>query len=243
MSSTYSPNLGIQLIGSGDQAGAWGNTTNVNLGTLIEEAISGYTTYSCTGGTDVITIPDGASGTARNMFIQLSGTGGGTVEVPAKEKLYFIYNSTASAVTVKVNGQTGVAVPSGAKQILVNNGTDVVVATNHMATLTLGAALPVASGGTGATSITAGALVKAAGTGAFTPATAAEIVGQIGSTAVTNATNATNSTNATNLVTSNFSVVQSGSKLYFKYGATNIASIDSSGNLIMLLNVTAYGTP
>lgn len=240
MSSTYSTNLGIQLIGPGDQAGAWGNTTNVNLGTLIEQAVSGYETYSCTGGTDIITIPDGASGTARNMFLQLSGTGGGTVEVPAKRKLYFIYNSTASAITIKVNGQTGVSVPANAKEILVNNGTDVVVATNYMASLTLGSALPVASGGTGATSITSGALVKGAGTGAFTPATAAEIVGQIGSTAVTNATNATN---ATNLTTANFSVVQSGSKLYFKYGATNIASIDSSGNLIMLLNVTAYGTP
>jgi hypothetical protein len=149
MSSTYSPNLGIQLIGSGDQAGAWGNTTNVNLGTLIEEAISGYTTYSCTGGTDIITIPDGATGVARNMYIQLSGVGGGTVQVPAKEKLYFIYNSTASAITVKVSGQTGVIVPSGARQALVNNGVDVVVATNYMESLALGYALPIASGGTG----------------------------------------------------------------------------------------------
>jgi hypothetical protein len=149
MSSTYSPNLGIQLIGSGDQAGAWGNTTNVNLGTLIEEAISGYTTYSCTGGTDIITIPDGATGVARNMYIQLSGVGGGTVQVPAKEKLYFIYNSTASAITVKVSGQTGVLVPSGARQALVNDGVDVVVATNYMESLALGYALPITSGGTG----------------------------------------------------------------------------------------------
>ena len=137
MSSTYSTNLGIQLIGTGDQAGAWGSTTNVNLGTLIEQAISGYEVYSCSGGTDVITIPDGASGTARNMFIQFSGTGGGTVEVPAKRKLYFIYNSTASAITVKVNGQTGVSVPVGQKMVLVNNGTDVVSAVNAFSALTL----------------------------------------------------------------------------------------------------------
>ena len=45
------------------------------------------------------------------------------------------------------------------------------------------------------------------------------------------------------LVTTNFSIVESGGKLYFKYGATNIASIDSSGNLIVLANITAYGTP
>ena len=42
MPSTFSPNLRIELIGDGEQAGAWGNTTNSNLGTLIESAISGY---------------------------------------------------------------------------------------------------------------------------------------------------------------------------------------------------------
>ena len=57
------------------------------------------------------------------------------------------------------------------------------------------------------------------------------------------ATDATNATNATNLVTAAFSVVESGGKLYFKFGATNIASLDSSGNFISLANVTAYGTP
>jgi len=59
----------------------------------------------------------------------------------------------------------------------------------------------------------------------------------------TSATSATSATNATNLVTAAFSVVESGGKLYFKYGATNIASIDSSGNFTSLANVTAYGTP
>ena len=53
--STYSTNLGIELIGTGDQAGTWGTTTNTNLGTLVEQAISGYYQYSCTGGTEVHT--------------------------------------------------------------------------------------------------------------------------------------------------------------------------------------------
>jgi len=152
--STYSTNLGLTLIGTGEQAGTWGTTTNTNLGTLLEQSISGYVQYACSGGTDVITIPDGADGTARNMFIEFTGTGGGTVQVPAKKKLYFIYNATASAVTVKVSGQTGVSVPAGKKMSLVNNGTDVVVATNHMAALSLDTALPVTSGGTGVTTST-----------------------------------------------------------------------------------------
>ena len=54
MSSTYSTNLALELIGTGDQAGTWGTTTNTNLGTLIEQAISGYTTQAVATGTDKI---------------------------------------------------------------------------------------------------------------------------------------------------------------------------------------------
>lgn len=188
MASTYSTNLALELIGTGDQAGTWGTTTNTNLGTLIEQAISGYTTYAATGGTDTITIPNGASGTARNMFIELTGTGGGTVLVPANKKLYFIYNNTSSAITVKVSGQTGVSVPAAAKMILVCNGTDVVVATNYLAALTLGSALPVASGGTGATTLTG--LIVGNGTSAFTTTTAptGAIVGTTDTQTLTNKT-------------------------------------------------------
>jgi len=148
MASTYS-NLGIELIGAGEQTGTWGITTNTNLGTLIDQAIGGYTTVACTGGTDTITIPNGATGVARNMFLELTGTGGGSLVVPTNKKLYFIYNNTSGAITVKVTGLTGVSVPAAAKMVLVCNGTDIVVAQNYLSSLTLGAALPVASGGSG----------------------------------------------------------------------------------------------
>jgi microcystin-dependent protein len=164
MASTYSTNLALELIGTGEQAGTWGTTTNTNLGTLLEQAISGYTTYAATGGTDTITIPNGASGTARNMYIEFTGTGGGTVLVPTNRKLYFVYNNTSSAITVKVSGQTGVSVPAAAKMVLVCNGTDIVVATNYLAALSLGAALPVASGGTGLATLTANNVILGNGT-------------------------------------------------------------------------------
>ena len=106
MASTYSTNLAIELIGTGDQAGSWGNTTNTNLGTLIEQAISGYVTQAVSTGTDTtITIPNGATGVARNMYIELTGTGGASTNliVPANKKLYFIFNNSTGAVTVKVS--------------------------------------------------------------------------------------------------------------------------------------------
>jgi len=128
MASTYSTNLALELIGTGEQSGTWGTTTNNNLGTLLEQAISGYVTQVCTGGTDTITIPNGSTGVARNMYLELTTTGGGTLVVPANKKLYFIFNNTASAITVKVSGQTGVSVPAAAKMALVCNGTDIVSA-------------------------------------------------------------------------------------------------------------------
>jgi len=138
MASTYSTNLAIELIGTGDQAGTWGLTTNTNLGTLIEQAISGYVTQAVSTGTDTtITIPNGATGVARNMFIELTGTGGSNTNliVPSNKKLYFIYNNASGAVTVKVSGQTGVSVEAGAKVILVSNGTDIVQATSYISSI------------------------------------------------------------------------------------------------------------
>ena len=138
MASTFSTNLALELIGTGDQAGSWGNTTNTNLGTLIEQAISGYVTQGVTtGNTTSITIPDGATGVARNMFIELTGTGGTNtvLAVPANKKLYFIYNNTSGAVTVKVGAGTGVSVAATEKKILVSNGTDIVEATSYLTSI------------------------------------------------------------------------------------------------------------
>ncbi len=98
----------------------------------------------------------------------------------------------------------------------------------------LSATLVVGSGGTGATSFTSGALLKGNGSSALQVASAADIVGQIGSTAVTN---------ATKLATTGFSVEESGGKLVFKYGVTVLGSLDSSGNFTVIGNVTGYGTP
>jgi hypothetical protein len=171
MSSTYSTNLAIELMGNGDQAGNWGSTTNTNLGTLIEQAISGYVTQAVSTGTDTtITIPNGATGVARNMFIELTGTGGASTNliVPANKKLYFIYNNTSSGqVTVKVSGQTGVSVPNGAKILLVSNGTDIVNATNYMATLTAGSASVTGTlGVAGTTTLTGASVLTGAVSGA-----------------------------------------------------------------------------
>lgn len=194
MSSTYSPNLALELTGTGEQAGNWGATNNLNLGTLLEQAISGYVTQAVSTGTDTtLAMSQGASATARNMFIELTGTGGANTNliVPNNKKLYFIFNNTsAGQVTVKVSGLTGVSVTNGTKVILVSNGTDIINATSYISSVQ-------------------------------------NITGSAGSIA-----------NA-----GGWNVTPTGTKLYFNYNGTNVASLDSSGNLITLGAVSAGGTP
>ena len=159
MATSYSTNLALALPVQGELSGTWGDTVNDNITKMLDEGL-GYQAFSATGGTDTLTIPNGTTGVARSIYIQLNGTGGGTVNVPTtKTKMYFVFNNTASAITFKVTGQTGVSIPAAGKMALVSNGTDIIVAQNYFAALTLGAALPVASGGTGLTAGTSGGIL------------------------------------------------------------------------------------
>jgi hypothetical protein len=171
MSSTYSPNLAIELIGTGDQAGNWGSTTNTNLGTLIEQAISGYTSQAINGTDVTLSMTQGASCTARNMYIVLTGSGGANLIVPNNTKLYFISNTASTAITVKTSAGTGVSVPVSAKICLLCDGTNVVAAQNYLptlisptisgATLTGVPVAPTAATGTNTTQIATTAFVTA----------------------------------------------------------------------------------
>ena len=157
MASTYSA-LKIELIGTGEQSGTWGTTTNTNLGdSALGEAITGSADVAFSSGSVTLTLTDtNASQTARNLRLNLTGTSGGAQNliVPAIEKLYLVNNGCADAITVKNSSGTGIAVPAGKTMFVFNNGTNVVDAVTHATSLTLGSALPIASGGTGSTSTT-----------------------------------------------------------------------------------------
>ena len=172
MASTYS-NLKIELITTGEQAGTWGATTNTNLGTALEEAITGTVDVSFSSADVTLTLTDtNATQTARNLRLNLTGTSGGArnLIVPAIEKLYIVNNGLADAVTVKNSTGTGIAVPAGKTMLVFNNATNVLDVTTYLTSLTLGSALPVASGGSGAATLTG--VLKGNGTSAFTAATA-----------------------------------------------------------------------
>lgn len=134
MASTYSTNLKLELMGTGDQSGTWGDTTNTNMGTLLEQAIVGYASQGLAGaGPTALTIPNGATGTGRYYVLEFTGasvTAGHNVTVPAVQKPYIVVNSTNTNIIFKVSGQTGVTIQSGKKAIVYNNGVDVIEVAN-----------------------------------------------------------------------------------------------------------------
>jgi len=157
MASTYS-DLKIELIGTGEQTGTWGTTTNNNFSVAISEAITGSADVAFSSADVTVTLTNtNAAQTARNLRLNLTGTSGGARQLILGsgcqiEKLYLINNGLADAVTVKNTSGTGIAVAAGKSMFVYNDGTNVVDAVTYLSSLTLGTALPVASGGTGVTS-------------------------------------------------------------------------------------------
>lgn len=155
--STYSSNLRIELITTGTQAGVWGNTTNTNLGTVIENSIAGYTTVSVLSANQAFTANDGAADEARMAMLRLTTTttAAFAVYAPPVSKQYIIWNNSGYTATIynsTVVGNTtaagtGVAIADGNKVMVWSDGTNFYKLQAQELTTTL----PVANGGTGAT--------------------------------------------------------------------------------------------
>lgn len=117
MSSTFSPSLRIELIGDGDQSGIWGQTTNSNLGTLIEQAITGVQNITMLDANYTLSSFNGVADESRNIVLVVGGTltAQRNLIAPLVEKTYSIKNSTTGGFGVQIVGAsgTGVVIPNG----------------------------------------------------------------------------------------------------------------------------------
>lgn len=144
MASTYS-SLKIELIGTGEQAGTWGATTNTNLGTAIEEAIVGRGTANFASDANLtLTLTNSnATQVARNLVLNVTSGVSLTVTrdliVPAIEKPYIIQNNTTGGQSIRVIvAGVGYTVPNGKTAYVYNDGTDVKGAFDYLDAPTLG---------------------------------------------------------------------------------------------------------
>jgi hypothetical protein len=116
MASTYTTSLKIQQIGTGDQSGTWGNTTNTNWA-LIEQAVAGVQSITMSNANYTMTNLNGISDEARNMILIVGGTNSGIYQViaPLVPKLYVITNNTSGGYAITIGASTGstVTIPNG----------------------------------------------------------------------------------------------------------------------------------
>ena len=161
--STYSSNLRIELIGTGDQAGNWGNTTNDNLSTVLEAAIAGRVSVTTAAAKTALTYVNGPTSTTSanasvRAILTLNTSTGADFEVyaPPVSKLYIIknassytatiYNSNSIGSTTPAAGATGAAIPAGKTIAVWSDGTNFAVQTAYLQDTEI--ATPTVTGGT-----------------------------------------------------------------------------------------------
>jgi hypothetical protein len=127
MASTYTSNGGIEKIGAGEQAGAWGTTTNNNLD-IIDRTLNGLVTLTISGDKTVST-SDGTLSEGHYKILVLSGSPSGgfnlLIDPNDQQKWFFIKNTTNQTATVKQGGGSGttVALATGTSAIVFADGT------------------------------------------------------------------------------------------------------------------------
>ena len=132
MASTYSTDLRLELIGSGEQSGVWGSTTNLNLGSLVEQAIAGVEAIVVPSSNYALVSYYGAVDESRNAVLVLSSGAAANVYVPPVNKVYVVKNTGSYAITMynsTVIGNTtaagtGITVAAGTAVLLFTDGTN-----------------------------------------------------------------------------------------------------------------------
>jgi len=148
MPSTYSPNLRLELIATGEQSGAWGNTTNYNLGTLLEQAITGVGALTMPNTNLTLTASSGVTDQSRNAVLVFTSvvslTANRNVIIPSSPKVYIVSNLTTGgfALTIKTATGTGVAVANSYTAIVYCDGTNVTLVSPEYNTITGDLAVP-----------------------------------------------------------------------------------------------------
>jgi len=161
MSSSYSSSLRIELIGSGDQAGAWGATTDSNLAYVLDTAIAGYQAVTVSSAAQALTYVNGPSSSAalnQSVYAMLkfnSAAAASAIYAPPVSKQYIIWNNSGYTITIYNSTVIGNTTAAGTG-VTIANGDKVLVwsdATNFYDTKSNGitGTVAVANGGTGAT--------------------------------------------------------------------------------------------
>lgn len=138
MGSTYTDNGGIEKIGLGEQAGAWGTTTNNNFD-IIDRLINGVKSLTLSGGTTTLSTSDGSLSDGMFKVLVLAGspTSGHviTIDPPSADKLYFVKNGTSEDVAFSQGSGDNATVSAGKGAIIFADGAGTAAAVTDLTAL------------------------------------------------------------------------------------------------------------
>ena len=131
MASTYTTNLQLEKVATGEKAGLWGTVTNTNL-EILEQASSGYLSVDVASSDVTLVLNDGATSNGKNLFFVLTGTlaGNRNFIMPATaERIFIVKDSTDRSssnytLTVKTASGSGYIMPVGATALVYSDGTN-----------------------------------------------------------------------------------------------------------------------
>jgi len=125
MASTYTANLGVEKIGSGEQSGTWGTTTNTNFD-IIDRAINGVGAITLSGTSHTLTTSDGILSEGGNKVLVLGGSPSGTNTITIspndQDKMFFVHNNSGQTATFTQGSGGNVSIPDGSKGLIFADG-------------------------------------------------------------------------------------------------------------------------
>ena len=132
MASSYSNDLKLELITTGEKSGTWGTITNTNLQQL-EQAASGYIAVDVASSDVALSLANGAVSNGKNLYFKLTGTltANRNVTMPdSAERVFIVQDATSRSannytLTVKTVSGTGVTLPIGSTSLVYSDGTNV----------------------------------------------------------------------------------------------------------------------
>jgi len=125
MVSTYTANGGIEKIGSGEQSGTWGTTTNTNFD-IIDKLTNGVIDITLSGTTHTLTTTDGTVSEGMSKVLVLGGSPSGTNTITISpndaDKLYFVKNGSGQSVIFTQGSGANVTIANGDGAIIFADG-------------------------------------------------------------------------------------------------------------------------
>jgi len=241
MASTYTVNSGIEKPGTGEQSGTWGTTTNTNFD-IIDRVLNGVGTITLSGTTTTLSTSDGSLSDGHYKVLILAGSPSGTNTITIspndQSKMYLANNTTNQSVVFTQGSGGNVTIPASTSKWIYADGAGAGAQVRVLPSEVVEDSSPQLGGNLDLNSnnITGTGNINTTGTLTVTGAVSS------GSSNITSTGTVQGGQFTLDNSSNDWTFTVSSNKLIISYSGTAKMELDTSGNLKVTGNVTAYGS-